>query len=1190
MISPCILRRLDGHTMQLVTKRSFTMFFVFAVLIALSGCGGGSGSSSGSPSPPLPPPAPPPPAADFSLSVESLTVGLQQGGALEFQTVQANAVNGFTGTIQLTLSGLPAGVSSTPSGPYTLSLSGGNSQGVAFQLNASPSAAVAVTTITVTGTSGSITHTVRFSVSVTQAAPWTIHVSPQSLSLTPGTSATVTVSVTSNTPNPPQLAVILPDTSPLNGINITSPQGFLTPTNPLSFIINPTAEAEPLSGYPFVITVSDNVSNTAIYTLPLTVTRPFGANTTPTRSTFIRTDQSPTGMVYDEPRKLLFVSVELLNEVVVLSTVDGHKVASIPVNYPAGIDESVDGTAVYVVSPLFSGITIIDPNLFQVVGLANVPSSVSGTTVNPAFFQVATLSSGKVLLLESTGNTGPVPFFLWDPATNDFALFGQSTFTPVAGLISRSADHSKVMGFAGGAGAVLYDASTGNTIGPNASIGAYSAISPDGSQIVSVGLQNSPTVFYDGNLNPIASIQLDAFPISGVVYSLDGKYVYVLTEQNDEGGNIAAVIDTTTFSVIGLVPGFTFTASLPFSGQWITTFAVDETGMLFGAAGLGVGFLDMTNPTSLGAILPQFFVAQPTLASLTAPTAAQLNGAGFAQNFNYGVYVGAPPASARTLPATNVSVSSTNSVNVTIPKGSAAGPANVTLTRSDGFFEVMPDAVSFGPSILRVDADAGSTSGGDTIMIWGYGFDAGDPQVTIGGRAATISQVKGTSAGVLLPTESITLQTPPGLSGSADVVINSASGSATATGGFQYLNSVQVYPKPGILADIAYDQMRDRLYVSNASANEVEIFDLTSNTFLPPVGVGSFPTALALTPDGTLLAVVNDNVGTVSVIDPAKLQVIKAYSALTASDNAVGCGGVVGEMAPAAPHLMLVGVNCTNTLGGGTMHILNLDTGSLSCTGISGCSSNGTDFTFGNSLMASTPDGTKVFLVDGLGSDEQTTALLNLTANAFAIGFSNAGLQDAAASADGTTFAASFEAANAQLAPISMMAFEPYTDAGGQSFKNVVGEKLNPSGSLLFTPQTSGVDVFDVHTGRLALHVVLPDPITPVANAMVLDETGTKMFLISSTGVTVAELYQAPLSLATVSPAIGPSGTNVTLRGSGFQSGATVTFGTSQVTATFVDSNTLQAIVPSLESGPVRITVTNPDGQQYNFDDAFAVN
>jgi YVTN family beta-propeller protein len=397
-----------------------------------------------------------------------------------------------------------------------------------------------------------------------------------------------------------------------------------------------------------------------------------------------------------------------------------------------------------------------------------------------------------------------------------------------------------------------------------------------------------------------------------------------------------------------------------------------------------------------------------------------------------------------------------------------------------------------------------------------------------------------------------------------------------------------VYPKSGLLDAITYDQARHRLYVTNQNNNRVEIFDLGSNSYLAPVPVGNTPTALALTPDGQLLAVVNAVDGTVSVIDPVKMMVIATYPLLTSSDMGNGCAGVVVGMAPAEPHRMLVDVDCPATLDAGLLHLINLDTGSLICTGVAGCSSNGTDINVGNNAMASTPDGAKIFLASTSLSGGPVS-LLDLQANTLTSGFS-ATFADAAASADRTIYAASFGIADAQLAPFSTMAYEFYADSGNQSFHNVFGEKLSPSGSLLFVPQDSGVDIFDVHTGRLAQHLVLPDPIPQNTNALALDETGTKLFLTSSTGVTIAQLHDLPLSLATLNPASGPPGTSVTLRGSGFQNGATVTFGTTQVSATFVDSNTIQTTVPSLPAGSVRITVTNPDGHSYSFDDAFAVN
>ncbi|MFZ0332708.1 MAG: IPT/TIG domain-containing protein [Candidatus Acidiferrales bacterium] len=156
-------------------------------------------------------------------------------------------------------------------------------------------------------------------------------------------------------------------------------------------------------------------------------------------------------------------------------------------------------------------------------------------------------------------------------------------------------------------------------------------------------------------------------------------------------------------------------------------------------------------------------------------------------------------------------------------------------------------------------------------------------------------------------------------------------------------------------------------------------------------------------------------------------------------------------------------------------------------------------------------------------------------------------------------------------------------------------EALNPSGSLLIVPRTgsgvtSNVDIFDVHSGRLALRIRLPEGTADTLNELALDETGTKIFVITQSGITVAQLAAAPLSVASVNPASAATGTQVTIRGSGFQSGATVMFGNSAAVSTFVDSMTLQVTVPSLPNGSVQVTVTNPDGQQYSFDAAFTIN
>jgi DNA-binding beta-propeller fold protein YncE len=971
----------------------------------------------------------------------------------------------------------------------------------------------------------------------------------------------------------------------------------LTPANPLSFSVVANVLAQPLQAFPLVITASDNANNASVVAVPLTVTLPFTTNTTPTRSTFFRTNQSPTGMVYDPVRKLVFVSVEILNEVEVLSSVDGHEIASIPVNYPSGIDEAADGSAVYVVSPYFAGIMIIDPNLLEVVGHATVPQSVSGTTAPIVFLQVAALSNGRVALnpaLDAFFPQNP-PLYQWDPATNTFALFGPKGQGQSV-LIRRSDDHSKLVLNGGFAGGFLYDVGTDSFQGPTPLITGVVAISSDGSQIASTTFQNQTQVFafYDGHFNLRGTLPFKAFWVSGPIpqlfYSRDGKRLYIVPDQSigvgDSPGGAVTVVDTTNSSIIGLVPGFSFGAALPFSGQWITTFALDETDMLFGAGFGGVAILDLSAPTALTEPLPGSFIVQPSLASLTSPTQAQLNGVGFAAGGQLSAFVGAPPISPASLKASGLSVKSDNFVNLTIPAGKTAGPANMTLTRTDGFFEVMPDAVSFGPTILRVDRDTGGSAGGDTINIIGYGFDAANTQVLIGGQPAAISQTNGAIVGKAFPIETLTVRTPPGVTGLADVTVNTPSGSITSAHAFQYLSSVAVHPIVGALDAITYDQSRKRLYVSNQDHNRVEIFDLATNQFLSPVSTGNAPTSLALTPDAKLLAVVNSADGTASVIDPARLQVVATYPLLTGADqDKQGCGGAVLEIAAAAPHRMLVSVDCTSLLDQGTAHLINLDTGSLSCAGVVTCASNGTDLQFSAfpPVLASNHDGTKLFFASaGVG-------VIDLIANTLETTGANP-LNDCASNVDGTVFAANFGTYDAKPERISIMAFEPFANAGSQSLHNVFGEKLNSSGSLLYYPEDSGVAIFDVHTGRLLRHVELPDPIPFSTNGLALDETDTKMFLVSSTGITIAELSEVPLSLAPVFPVNAAAGTSLTLRGSGFQPGAIVTIGGTQVSAVLLDPSTIHAIVPSLPTGQVRVTVKNPNGSQYSIDDAFIVN
>jgi hypothetical protein len=67
-------------------------------------------------------------------------------------------------------------------------------------------------------------------------------------------------------------------------------------------------------------------------------------------------------------------------------------------------------------------------------------------------------------------------------------------------------------------------------------------------------------------------------------------------------------------------------------------------------------------------------------------------------------------------------------------------------------------------------------------------------------------------------------------------------------------------------------------------------------------------------------------------------------------------------------------------------------------------------------------------------------------------------------------------------------------------------------------------------------------------------------------------------------------GATLTVRGSGFQNGTTVSIGEKAATVTFKDTNTLSVIAPALTAGPQRITISNPDGEMVSLDAAFTAN
>ena len=112
--------------------------------------------------PPVTPPVTPPPATNpsFGLTLEPAAVTIAQGGNATI-TVKLARVGGFAGSVLVTSSGLPSGVSAAP---VTLAA---NAVSVALNLQASSSAASGSSSVTLEGVSGALKSSVALSVSVT---------------------------------------------------------------------------------------------------------------------------------------------------------------------------------------------------------------------------------------------------------------------------------------------------------------------------------------------------------------------------------------------------------------------------------------------------------------------------------------------------------------------------------------------------------------------------------------------------------------------------------------------------------------------------------------------------------------------------------------------------------------------------------------------------------------------------------------------------------------------------------------------------------------------------------------------------------------------------------------------------------------------------------------------------------------
>jgi hypothetical protein len=149
--------------------------------------------------------------------------------------------------------------------------------------------------------------------------------------------------------------------------------------------------------------------------------------------------------------------------------------------------------------------------------------------------------------------------------------------------------------------------------------------------------------------------------------------------------------------------------------------------------------------------------------------------------------------------------------------------------------------------------------------------------------------------------------------------------------------------------------------------------------------------------------------------------------------------------------------------------------------------------------------------------------------------------------------------------------------------------RLNASGSLYYLPYLNYFEIIDVAHAALRLRFSLTETIQSTASALAIDSGGRFIFLITNQGLTVVDLGAAPLSIGHLSPQNAAPGTQVTVRGSGFDSTVTATVGGVAASVSFTDQNTLTLIVPTATSGPQDIVLTRGDGEIYTLENGLVL-
>lgn len=221
-------------------------------------------------------------APDFTSSVSPSSASTAAGGAVSY-TVSVSPVNGFTGDVSLTLSGLPGSEASWSISPPSIAGGSGSPQ---LTVSTATSIAAGTYPLTITATSGATVHSTAATLVVTAPPDFTLSATPASRNVVAGAGATYTVGVASLNGFAGDAALSLTGLPSGVGTASFSPQVIAGAGS--SQLTVATLPAAPGGTYPLTITgTAGGVTHTVAVTLVVSA-RDFALSVSPSSVTISR--------------------------------------------------------------------------------------------------------------------------------------------------------------------------------------------------------------------------------------------------------------------------------------------------------------------------------------------------------------------------------------------------------------------------------------------------------------------------------------------------------------------------------------------------------------------------------------------------------------------------------------------------------------------------------------------------------------------------------------------------------------------------------------------------------------------------------------------------------------------------------------------------------------------------------------